>query len=265
MVSRLGKGTMKIDELMNKYYGELNENERYLCKYLSGHKKEFVQFPIDEIARRCGVSKSLLVRFSKRLGLNGFRELKALIRMEEYEEQENTDDLMKRMTDSYHKMIDDFRKRDYTDIFEAIEKSERVIVYGSGSSQARVASELKRIFLPKKTFINLHGHDMCQAIEKNVQEGDIVFLISLSGEADYMIQLAKRLRVKGIFLVSITRMSNNTLSSCCTENLYIESVYMEIGNYGEYESSTPYFILMELFYLAYRNYLNEREYANQNE
>lgn len=254
---------MKIDELMNQYYGEMNENERYICQYLSGHKREFVKLSIDEIARKCGVSKSLLVRFSKHLGLNGFRELKALIRMEAHDMPENTDDMMKRMTDSYHKMIDDFRKRDYTDIFEAIEKSKRVIAYGSGSSQARAASELKRMFLPKKTFINLHGHDMCQAIEKNAQEGEVVFLISLSGEVDYMIQLAKRLRVKGVFLVSVTRMSNNTLASCCTENLYIESVHMEIGDYGDYESSTPYFILMELFYLAYQNFLSEREYKSE--
>ena len=104
---------------------------------------------------------------------------------------------------------------------------------------------------------------MCQAIEKNAQEGDVVFLISLSGEADYMIRLAKRLGVKGVFLVSVTRMSNNTLASCCTENLYIESVHMEIGDYGDYESSTPYFILMELFYLAYQNFLSEREYKSE--
>lgn len=97
--------------------------------------------------------------------------------------------------------------------------------------------------------------NMCQAIEKNIHKDDMVFLISLSGEADYMINLAKRLRVKGAFLVSVTRMSNNPLSACCDENLYIESVHAEVGEYGDYESTTPYFILIELLYLAYQNYL----------
>ena len=70
-----------------------------------------------------------------------------------------------------------------------------------------------------------------------------------------MINLAKRLRVKGAFLISVTRMSNNPLSVCCDENLYIESVHAEVGEYGDYESTTPYFILIELLYLAYQNYL----------
>lgn len=246
---------MNTDELMNLYYSEMNENERYICQYLYENRKDFCRDTIDETARKCGVSKSLLVRFAKHLGLNGFRELKAMLRIEERESKVTEWNLLETMTESYHKMLDDFIKRDYNRIFESLCHAKRVVVYGSGSSQARVASEMKRIFLPEKTLIDLHGHDMCQAIEKNIHKDDMVFLISLSGEADYMINLAKRLRVKGTFLVSVTRMSNNPLSACCDENLYIESLHAEVGEYGDYESTTPYFILIELLYLAYQNYL----------
>lgn len=248
---------MDLDEIINLNYEKLNENERYICQYYYKHQKNFYNDSIDEIARNCGVSKSLLVRFSKHLGLSGFREFKALARLNENESRHINGKIMEIMTDSYHKMLDDFPKRDHTKIFDAIYRSERVLVYGSGASQARVASELKRIFLPHKLFINLHGHDMGKSIEKNIQKEDMIFLISLSGEEEHMIELAKKLKIKGTFMVSITRMSNNTLASYCSENLYIESVHMDIGNYGDYESSTPYFILIELLYIAYQSYLSE--------
>ena len=47
-------------------------------------------------------------------------------------------------------MMDDLVKRDMTGIFENLEQAERVFIYGSGSSQTRAASEMKRIFLPVK-------------------------------------------------------------------------------------------------------------------
>lgn len=250
---------MNLDELINLHYDQLNENERYICQYFYKHRKEFSKSSIDEIAKKCGVSKSLLVRFSKHLGLSGFREFKAFVRMDENQVSNESPNLMTTMTDSYHKMLDDFQKRDYTKLFDAIYHAKRVLAYGSGASQVRVASEMKRIFLPHKVFINLHGHDMSQAIEKNVQQDDVVFLVSLSGESDYMIDLAKTLRMKGAFLISVTRMSSNRLALCCNDNLYIESMHMNVGDYGDYESTTPYFILMELLYIAYQNYLAERD------
>ena len=129
---------MNLDELINLHYDKLNENERYICRYFYKHRKEFVTSSIDEIAKKCGVSKSLLVRFSKHLGLSGFREFKAFARMDENQISSQRLNLMTTMTDSYHKMLDDFQKCDYTKIFDAIYHAKRVLTYGSGSSQTRV-------------------------------------------------------------------------------------------------------------------------------
>lgn len=91
---------MKTDELMNLYYSEMNENERYICQYLYENKKDFCKDTIDETARKCGVSKSLLVRFAKHLGLTGFRELKAMLRIEEQESKVTEWNLLETMTES---------------------------------------------------------------------------------------------------------------------------------------------------------------------
>ena len=143
-----------------------------------------------------------------------------------------------------------------TGIFESLERAERVFIYGSGSSQTRAASEMKRIFLPVKEMVHIHGHDMCRALHKTAGDEDLVILISLSGESQAVVELGRALRTNHVPAVSITRLKNNTLASLCSENLYINSIQMPVEYDVEYEIATPYFILIEFLYLSYRNYLS---------
>ncbi len=88
-------------------------------------------------------------------------------------------------------------------------------MYGSGSSQARAVSEMKRIFLPAKEMIQLHGHDLLFTLKKIAKPEDLVVIISLSGESGTVVELAKTLRVSHVPTVSITSLKSNTLASLC--------------------------------------------------
>ena len=247
---------MRIEELLNSRYGIFSENEKYICRYLTGHYRECVSETIGGFAEKCSVSQTMLVRFAKKLGLSGYGELKARLKIELEEKEASSEGLMEKVTQSYHKMMDELMKRDLSGIFEHLERARRVYVYGSGSSQTRAASEMKRIFLPVKEMVHIHGHDMCRAIRKIAMPEDLVILISLSGESQAVVELAEALRMHGVPAVSITRQKNNTLASLCDENLYINSIQMPVEYDLEYEIATPYFILIEFLYLSYRNYLS---------
>lgn len=250
---------MKIAELLNSHYDSFSENEKYICHYLTSHYSQCADRTITEFAGRCNVSQTMLVRFAKKIGLSGYGELRARIRLELAHREITSEGMMEKVTQSYHKMMDDLMKRDLTGVFELFQRSNRVFIYGSGSSQARAASEMKRIFLPVKEMVHIHGHDMCRALKKIASPEDLVIMISLSGESEAVVELARVLRTNHVPAVSVTRLKNNTLASLCTENLYIHSVRMPVGDDEEYEISTPYFILIEFLYLSYRNYLVERQ------
>ena len=249
---------MKVEQMLNQFYDRFSENEKYLCHYLTGHYEDCAKSTLAEFAKGSSVSQTTWIRFAKKIGLSGYGELKARIKMELKEGRALPEGLMEKVTQSYHKMMDDLVKRDLKGIFDLIYEADKVFAYGSGSSQARVASEMTRIFLPLKQMIHIHGHDMIHAIQKIARPQDLVFLISLSGESDNVVELGKALRVNHVPTVSVTRMKNNTLASLCTENLYIHSVQMPVEYGMEYEISTPYFILTEFLYLSYGNYLAER-------
>lgn len=249
---------MKLETLMNENYGKLNENDREICRYLLENRKKCSCASIDQIAARCHVSKTVLVRFAQKLTLPGFRELKAMLRLEEKNDRMNTEDLLGVVTSSYHKMLEDIGHKDCSRLFEKMYRARRILVYGSGYAQARVASEFKRIFLPvKKNVFHIHGNDMVEPMIHLAGEGDIAFIISLSGESERVIQLAEGLRLKKIPMVSVTHMYQNRLASLCEENLYIHSIQLP-DEYGiDYEISTPYFILIELLFLKYQHWLRE--------
>lgn len=255
---------MRIEELLNLYYDEFGENEKYVCHYLGSHYEDCASQTIEAFAGGCGVSKTLLVRFAKKLGLSGYRELKARIQIELREKESSVDGLLQTMTDSYHKMMDDLVRKDLSGFFEKLYRAERVFVYGSGSSQARAASEMKRIFLPVKEMIHLSGHDLRHALQKITTPGDLVIIISLSGESEAVVELAKVLRTNRVPAVSITRLKRNTLASLCEENLYINSIQLPVRYGIEYEFTTPYFILIEYLYLSYQNARTEWKPEKQN-
>lgn len=246
---------MEIDRLLNLNYDTFSENEKYVCHYLSGHLYECCQKSVDAFALDCHVSKTMLVRFAKKLGFSGYSAMKAQIKLDLQERTSDAGSLLDHMTSSYHKMLDDLLKKDMTHFFSLLEHSQRVFVFGSGSSQARVAGEMKRIFLPIREMIHLQGHDICHALYEIAMPQDAVILISLSGESDSVVSLAQELRTRHVPTVSITRLKSNTLASLCEEKLYIASTSMTIAPGIEYETTTPYFILIEFLYLSYQNYL----------
>lgn len=252
---------MRFEELMNRYYRTFSENEKYVCRYIMEHKKECCRKSIDEFAKECHVSKTMLVRFAKKMQLPGFGELKAMIRLETEENLASQDKLLDEVTGSYHKMIDDFYKRDLNGILEMINRAHRILIYGSGSAQSHVASEFKRIFLPaNKPMFHIYGHDMVTALSKSAKPQDLVVIISLTGEERGIVSLAEYLRLKQVPSISITRMQNNSLASLCKENLYINSIQIPMEYGIDYEIVTPYFILIELLFLRYQIYISEQNF-----
>lgn len=249
---------MRIDELMNRHYDKLNENDKHICKYIINNKNSCYKFSIEEFARNCNVSTTTLFRFAKKISLPGFGELKARLRLEAEAATNKETDLLLNVTDSYHKMIEVIKKRDCTSMFDKMHTAKRIIIYGSGYAQARVASEFKRIFLPtQKVIYDIHGHDVAEAINNLAKPHDFVIIISLSGESEEVVKMAEKLRLSGIPTLSITRMKNNTLASLCDENLYINSIELQVEDNIRYEISTPYFILIELLFLKYQEYLSK--------
>lgn len=249
---------MKIEDLMNQRYDSFSENDKYIARCVVKNQRDCITLSIDEFAGKYHVSKSALSRFAKKLELPGYGELRSMLRLGRMEERKLDFSFKETALLNYHKMIEYIRQTDYRTLFEKIYHAKRILIYASGYSQARVAKEFQRIFLPlHKQIYYMHGHDMAEAFGNLAEDGDLVMFISLTGEARHMVELAKVLRLKGVATVSVTRMQMNELSAVCEEKLYIYALSLPEEYQVEYEITTPYFILIELLFIRYQQYLRD--------
>lgn len=242
---------MKIEQLMNQHYAKFSENDRYICTCILHHKEDCMRLSIDEFARTYHMSPSSLSRFAQKLSLPGYSELKVILH---FEKKDQVPSLLESnyFLHNYDEVIEMMEKKDCEKLFLHMVHARRIIVFGDGYHQGRVAKEMKRIFLPSgKVFYDMYGLDMIDPLSQLIQEGDVVILISMHGNTKEVIEFAKNLHLRGVYLASLTIMESNPLSHVCDENFYIQTLHIEIDT-RQYEVTTPYFILIELLYVKYK-------------
>lgn len=240
---------MRLEELLNQYSDRLSENDLYIWDYVEKHKKQCENMTIEELARKCNVSRTTVLRFTKKLSLKGFGEFKVHLKMENDDKKQDTSKAVK-VCLAYEEMMQDMVQQDFREISKLVYQAKRIFVYGTGMVQKIVAKEFKRLFyFTDKRFYDFSGVTEYETVVKYIDSDDLVLIISVSGEADSTIDFAKKVRIKGTPIISITKQKKNPLAEISNYNLYISTTIVEQNMYkGRYESMTSYYILAEILY-----------------
>ena len=80
--------------------------------------------------------------------------------------------------------------------------------------------------------------------------------ISVSGENEMAIEAMKTLKNKGTYIVSITKLNNNTLARLADKSLYVITDQYKRFNNRTYETTSAYFNTVEILFLKYLDYLD---------
>lgn len=242
---------MTFQEIIFQHTLAFNESDQYMAKFIFEHPSCY-EWTIGEFASNSLVSKTSIVRFCQKIGLSGFSQLKALLKWEKHKELEDVA-LLDLVRSNYQKMLQTSLNTNMDKIFEDIYHAKRIILYGSGVRQARVVNEWKRIFLPTgKTMITVNDEELLESFPHVVEKTDLVVIVSLSGEREKIIDMAKYLKIMDITTLSLTRMEQNRLSQLCSHSLYINSISIPKEYSIDYEIVTPYYMLIEILYILYQ-------------
>ncbi|MDR1508023.1 MAG: MurR/RpiR family transcriptional regulator [Synergistaceae bacterium] len=249
---------MGISDQANNYLDKLGETDLLILGYILKNKELCCHHTIEQMASKCNVSRTTVLRFTQKLGFSGYSEMKARLKWECQQESKLPDTALQSVCDDYHKLIDDMRDKDCTEICRLLRNASRVFVYGTGAVQSYVARELKRAFLSARLLVNhIDGsHDEAALTAELIDDRDVVIVISLSGESERGVELARSLKSKGVPVISLTRLKNNTLAHLSTHNLYV--VTSTVGTVYPmcYETTTLFFMTVELLLLKYLLYVN---------
>lgn len=250
---------MRLAELVNQHYDELNENDFLIWRYIQAHKKQCCDISIDELAGICAISRATISRFTQKLSFQGFREFKIRLQMEVEAEQVQNEVLLDEVCSNYMKVIQNIQDTDMSELCAHIYKAKRLFVFGTGEVQNAAAQMIKRMFMnANRFFVTLSGKsELTMAIE-NISEEDLMIIISLSGETQLAVDAARRLSTKGTYLISITQLSNNTVARLSDKSLYISTnQLLSIGD-ASLETCSSYFNVAELLCVKYLMYIKNQ-------
>ncbi|MFC2728721.1 MAG: MurR/RpiR family transcriptional regulator [Centipeda sp. (in: firmicutes)] len=251
-----------LTERINAHLRELSDTDKCIWRCIEGNRTAASRASIHELARACAVSSASVVRFAQKLGFDGFGEMKAFMRMEGASRSLPERDVITSLGSFYDETWRELMRRDYTRASCLIREAHRVFAYASGYVQTNVMQEMKRLFVYDNILIyEIAGREEFYSVYQTAGKDDLFIFVSLSGESERVVEFAEQLSLKGVPILSITEMRHNTLASRSTENLYVMPAEFALPENEErlrFKSMLAYFLLLEIWYVHYRLYVQEQ-------
>lgn len=246
---------MTLEEAVNTHLDELGENERNIWRYVAAHKQECQTITIGDLARACYVSTAAITRFTHKIGLSGFSELKMALKwQQEAAKSRPRANLVGRCLQDYHLTLEYLRDRDFSDVIDAIDGSRRIFAYGTGEVQRHAAKELKRLFinLNRQIFI-IEGSAELDIMATMMTPADLLIVFSLSGENARVNAVVEEVKAKGSKIISFTSYEENTLAKMSDINLYYYNHCILEGETAETNChlSAQFFFMTEILFVKY--------------
>ena len=254
---------MRLTERINAHLRGLSDADKCIWRWIDSNRTAASRISIHELARACAVSSASVVRFAQKLGFDGFGELKAVMRMEAAEMVSPRRDVTATLGSFYDQTWRTLMRRDYTGASRLIREAHRIFAYASGYVQTNVMQEMKRLFVYDNILIyEIAGREEFYSVYQTAGPDDLFIFISLSGESERVVEFADQLSLKNVPILSITEMRHNTLAAQSTENLYVMPAEIGLAENEQrlqFKSMLAYFLLLEIWYVHYRLYVQEQE------
>ena len=206
----------KISLKIKLLYGEMGKAERQIADWIEQNPGKLISLSIIELAELCGCSEATIVRFSKRLGLSGYQELKISYAAESggtyVSTKINADDTPYEI---YSKVCADIclslemtKKSLDPKLLSLAAKSlcnaGKIVIFDLGNS-ASVAMNASHKFLRAGLNAYSYSDNHMQVITaSHLKKGDVALGISHSGSSKDIVDALKIAREHGATTIAIT-------------------------------------------------------------
>lgn len=208
----MNKTTLNIKVL----YNEMGKAEKQIADWILENQGKIISLSIVELAEQCGCSEATIVRFSKRLGLSGYQELKISLAAESCSStinaSINTNDSAFEM---FEKVCNDIycsleltkkslSKDNLSLAAQKICAANKIVIFGLGNS-ASVAIDASHKFLRAGLNAVAYSDNHMQVIAaSHLQKNDVAIAISHSGSSKDIVDALKIAHEHGATTIAIT-------------------------------------------------------------
>jgi len=216
---------------------DLSANEKMIADFILENSALIRDYSSQNLAAAVGVSQSSIIKFSQKLNYRGFTDLKLAIhesvvksdKSAVFDEKNGfgsgkTESVLEQLYSvKSEALLTTMELNDEQRILsgvELLEKSKRIqiVALGAGSLVAKnFASMLiqigKSVIAEVDTYIQLSS-------VMTLGKGDVVFVISFSGQSTKMVQIARQAKKAGVSIISLTNYNANPIRSLADVPLF---------------------------------------------
>ena len=229
-------------------YGNFSKTQRLIADYFMQNPHTASGKTLEYITERLNVSKSTLVRFSKSVGFEGYRDFMLWFSVKALEENDFTEAASTnyyeiKAGDSIEKIIGHIfqtskesitQTMEVCDILsvktavELMQKAKRIDFFGMGSG-AVIANDAQQKFIRINKICYAFPDNHSQAtVAATLKPDDVCILISYSGETHDTIRVGNIAKSAGASIISITKYGDNSISQLADVKLFVSTPESEI-------------------------------------
>lgn len=245
-VVNLQEGNMDLGDFqleIRSKYRDLRPSEKKVADLIFKENKKIVDWNIGEFAEKAGISQPTVIRFSKAMGLKGYRALKDRI-LEEYaredikrvpeqvldypiRREDRLVDLPVKVIMTNIKHLEETLKAlstyEFLRAVRALEDAKNISVYAVENSTCTAEDfSTKMTYIGKQVYFNKDSY-MQKVNAKNLSGKDVAVGISHTGRSKHTVEALKCAKEAGALTISITNSEQALINKyadviLCTEN-----------------------------------------------
>ena len=202
--------------LAQSHYAEMGKSEKKVADWLFSHSGEIFSFSITQFAEKCDSREATIVRFSRRLGFQGYQDLKLSLAQEVDKKvitpyitsSDSCYEIFEKLCNDTYLSLERTKKLlvsdNMTNAVKAIADADKVVLIGLGSS-ATVAAEAANKFLRAGYNAVSYADTHMQAIAvSQLDERDVLIGVSQSGSSKDVVECMKLAKSRGVTTVCLT-------------------------------------------------------------
>lgn len=272
---------------ISKQYRKLRPSEKRVADYLLAYKGDINQLTITDLAEAVKVSQPTIIRFTKAIGLEGFKELKWMMLQEvvknkvsdrdvhplnhfNISEEDELIHIPSKVVAVTMKSMQDILKSisvpAYTEAVSAIVRARNVFVFGVENSKSTVND-----LVTKLLYLGIHciSYDDCylQSIcASHLTPEDVAIGISYSGYSKDTIEVMKIAEKSGATTIALTNCEHSAINQFAQ---IVLSITQEQYMYGDaIFSRTSQIVMVDMIYSGilvsdYKKYTRKMDLSSQ--
>jgi RpiR family glv operon transcriptional regulator len=250
---------LKLDSYIYKHFDDLNQNDKLVISFILNNSKDVINMNINEVAQKCLVSPSAVFRLTRKIGLSGFNQLKFILAEDQdFVQTKATTDFVGDTKNAMEYTIHQFETTQMNGLYEKIDRAPNIYVYSTGWVQEIIANQLQRNFflVGKNIYALPSAGSELDKVSHRVKNGDLLIIVSYSGEDKELIKTVKGISLRGISTIAFTPFNQNKLAAACEYSLNYNTISFPMPDReGDEVFFTGVYVLNDLLVMGYSNYV----------